>query len=90
MASLAGLSGASCPPSSSWPLSRRALTPLLDAVELGLSAIVLWWASLPGLALTARVSAWVPAGWSQVASAAAEACWILPAPRTVRTPPGQQ
>ena len=33
-----------------------ALTPLLDAVELGLSAIALWWASLPWLALTARLS----------------------------------
>ena len=48
-----------------------ALTPLLDAVELGLSAIALWWASLPWLAFTARFRAWAHAGWTHAANAAA-------------------
>lgn len=39
--------------------------------ELGMAAIALWWACLPWLALTGRLSAWGHAGWALGANAGA-------------------
>ena len=50
---------------------RRLLFAFRDHAELALAAIALWWACLPWLALTGRLTAWGHATWALAANAAA-------------------
>ena len=47
------------------------LFAFLDHTELALAAVALWWACLPWLALTGRLTAWGHATWALAANAAA-------------------
>jgi hypothetical protein len=58
-------------------LAALPLAFVMDRTEVALSALALWWLTLPWLALTSRLNAWAHAAWSHGATCAGAGLVLL-------------